>query len=528
MAITNSDLKIFKSQRMTDNSDGGGRITGNEVLQGQSNAIFPDISEVDTAYGRVAMRLIYPAVHTTGTDEFFGSRFVIIDLPQEESVDCLCFKAEGDAETREQARARLERYLIKGPMWNGWLYDNHGEGLRSVTVAQLPDTNLPPIGKTLHLVESEGQPGEKSQYVQVTDVDVTEAVFEDGKGQYTRWVVRMDITQALKESFTGHPATADKMRSGPTDFDGIARVRDTTVAEAAQFKGVHPLEEDIEVADLQCKVDSIFSQLLPAARAETPMVSQVLNPEIIRSISAGSRTVDVAQQAHTLAQQVTAENRGFNWVKTLAPIPAPGTLTVAYLFNQKWYSLKDNGAGTLEGTQGAGTGNINYTTGACNVTLGARPDVGSQVIFIWGSPVHFNVRVGNGDIDTTPEITHSVEEPIKPGTLVLTWLQGGSTKTASANSAGVISGDATGWCNHATGEFLIKLLAMPDSNSSLGIEYNRDDGGGGHIFSGLVESGGMVVINAGTPIAPGTLSAEWVLTSATRWDETRSYVRLGV
>ncbi|WP_422445557.1 MULTISPECIES: hypothetical protein [unclassified Endozoicomonas] len=40
MAITNSDVKLFASQRLTDVEDGGGRVTGSEVIDGNINNLF--------------------------------------------------------------------------------------------------------------------------------------------------------------------------------------------------------------------------------------------------------------------------------------------------------------------------------------------------------------------------------------------------------------------------------------------------------------------------------------------------------
>ncbi|WP_163372990.1 hypothetical protein [Endozoicomonas acroporae] len=40
MAITNSDVKLFESQRFTDEEDGCGRVTGSEVIDGNINNLF--------------------------------------------------------------------------------------------------------------------------------------------------------------------------------------------------------------------------------------------------------------------------------------------------------------------------------------------------------------------------------------------------------------------------------------------------------------------------------------------------------
>ena len=47
MAINNNDVKLFESQRLTDEEDGGGRVTGSEVIDGNVNNLFQDISRID-------------------------------------------------------------------------------------------------------------------------------------------------------------------------------------------------------------------------------------------------------------------------------------------------------------------------------------------------------------------------------------------------------------------------------------------------------------------------------------------------
>ena len=62
MAISETDLKLLKSERMTDFTDGGGKMTGNEVADGIVNNMFNDISQLDRTYGRVSLRKVYMGV----------------------------------------------------------------------------------------------------------------------------------------------------------------------------------------------------------------------------------------------------------------------------------------------------------------------------------------------------------------------------------------------------------------------------------------------------------------------------------
>lgn len=67
MTITVADLKFFQSERMTDNSDGGGQMTANEIESGEENQIFDDLSDVDRAAGDVSIRKIFGAVTSEDT-----------------------------------------------------------------------------------------------------------------------------------------------------------------------------------------------------------------------------------------------------------------------------------------------------------------------------------------------------------------------------------------------------------------------------------------------------------------------------
>ncbi|UYM16377.1 hypothetical protein [Endozoicomonas euniceicola] len=64
MAINNDDVKLFESQRLSDEEDGGGRATGTEVIDGNINNLFQDISRIDRTIGDVALRKAYVGIST--------------------------------------------------------------------------------------------------------------------------------------------------------------------------------------------------------------------------------------------------------------------------------------------------------------------------------------------------------------------------------------------------------------------------------------------------------------------------------
>ena len=68
MPILDGDIKLLASQVLDDVPEGGGMATGNEIVDGVSNNLFNDISELDRTYGKISLRKVFPAVTTLTTD----------------------------------------------------------------------------------------------------------------------------------------------------------------------------------------------------------------------------------------------------------------------------------------------------------------------------------------------------------------------------------------------------------------------------------------------------------------------------
>ncbi len=68
MAINKENIKLFESEKLTDEGDGGGRVTGHVVADGQVNNLFRDISRIDRTVGDVSMRKVFMGVVLFNTD----------------------------------------------------------------------------------------------------------------------------------------------------------------------------------------------------------------------------------------------------------------------------------------------------------------------------------------------------------------------------------------------------------------------------------------------------------------------------
>lgn len=500
MPIQEQNIVFLASQVMDDVPEGGGAATGKVIVDGAMNNVFEDISDLDRAIGRFSLRKLSVAVRTLSTDLFGGAKTFISALAADPAVGYALFAAADPFEVRSAAANRVAAYLYKGPMWQGWLYGNHIAGQASISVIQKVNSRLPVIGKTLCLVANEGVSGQVEQYVRVIDVDVVEATFTEAGVEFTRWIVTMTLVDALRSNFTGHEVSRND--SGYVYTGGKTRIRDTSVVNALRYYGSQPLSQAAEIGDLTIRASSQFAQIVPSAQTETPHVNAVLNPSVTTTMSAGSRNVEVSQQAHTWSKRVTAENRALVHVVTLSPIPAPGALSVAYMAQGNWYELIDNGAGQLVGTDpAAGVATINYTTGALSATLGALPDVDSSIVATWGSPVHYTVRAGaTSTADTAVELDFVLaHRPVAPGSYGGSYPVGGVARTVTdASSNGTLTGTGvTGTIDYATGRGRLRFTVPPDSGSVLTSAYTWRDG------AGLVVESSTAVVSGGTFTLPG-------------------------
>lgn len=182
---------------------------------------------------------------------------------------------------------------------------------------------------------------------------------------------------------------------------------------------------------------------------------------------------EVSQAAHTEQTEITLATRGTVYVGTLAPLPAPGSLSLHYRALGRWYTLRDRGDGQLVGDDPAyGTGLVDFVTGGYTATLGALPDVGSSLLRVWGSPTHYEQRLADTGGAAFQEFTLA-HTPVQPGELDITYLSNGVPYTISMDTNGVLSGGgATGRVDMATGRGRVEYATrLPDYDSILAFAY---------------------------------------------------------
>ena len=588
MPIQSGDVKLLKSAVMADVPEGGGAPTGLVIADGVSNSIFPDISELDRAGGRVSLRKTFVAIQTDDRDVYFGGNVIVAEPPEDPRVSVTLFPAASTFERRADATIRIEAYLTKGGEYPGFLYENHIAGQRLIQIFQRPETPLPAVGQSLVIVQAEDTASEKAQYVRVTAVTSVVRKFYgeiNQTGDYEARVVTCEISDALRTNFTGSPSSRTFARASSG-----SRIRETIVADAGLYSGVVPLTRSASLGDYTLKGASIYTQLVPSAQTETPIVnaqasgqsnalidasngsvslttsvpfdpstnlylgSPVLpgtlsiqhsggsftdsggivfyNANPVGTIAYASGTIAWASSmtsyggtktvtfkaagapvklADTAAIAVNESSRSYNYVLTIDPPPAPGTVKVSYLAQGRWYDLTDNGAGSLSGTDVAfGAGTVSYGSGTVAVTLGALPDMDSAVLFYWGATVnHYNrAALASPAVRIPLSLGHT---GITPGSLTLTW-NDGTPRSASDNGQGQISGSASGTLRYQDGTLELIPAQLPAGSQAFEASFTHGPPDVQEFPAPLRNANGTVslVLAAGN-LLPGTVELTWNL-----------------
>jgi len=547
VAIETKNLVLYKSERLSDTEDGGGKYSGQIIEDGQSNNLFNDVSELDRTMGDVSLRKLFPAVTTNDTDLLMGATVFISENPKDPNVSALLFSTKSWIDERKSAQNRIENYLAKGGQAAGSPLDTHYAGMKTLQVAMFLSEVESSVGSTLVLVSKEGQALQHEQYVRITKVEtrIAKMVIDGKEVEYK--IATYSINDPLDQDYVG--LSARQWYSGEKSQTIL---RDTIVADTGKYYASSNLKSAAKVGEFAVNAESIFAQLVPSAQTETPIVdvnaageSMVLVPGNTAAITATySTTIGTAQnlyigssvmpssvsfnlfgqqitdqggllkntsgtQVGTIDYQrgliqwtqaagagsanlsmtfkpasapnqyfqsetgpVTQQNQSANWTGVLVPPPAPGSLSVSYMSQGKFYELKDDGSGQLKGASTSfGSGAVNYETGSWSITTGALPDVNTPILLLWGTPLATFIRSGLAVEPAAFEFDLQ-QAGIASGSVTVKWLLEGEQKTATTNTLGQFSGDATGTFNYASGQGRLVPNKLPQKNTVFTINYS--------------------------------------------------------
>ncbi|MCU4322218.1 hypothetical protein [Acinetobacter schindleri] len=456
MAIETKDLVIYKSERLTDNSDGGGKYSGVVVQDGISNNLFNDVSEMDRTMGDVSMRKVFPAVTTEDTDLLMGATVFVSELPEDPNVSALLFSTKNWTDERQSAQNRVENYLAKGGQIAGTPLDTHWKGMSSLQVAMFPQETESSVGDTVVLISDEGKALEREQYVRITKVETRTAIMVvDGKNVEYK-IATYSLNDALEIDFVGLSA-----RQWYAGNPSKTIIRDTIVADTGLYYSSTALASDANVGEFTVNAKSIFAQLIPSAQTETP---------IIDVNAAGESVVLVAGNEGTITVNYPGMTIGVSQNLYIGSAVIPSSVA----FTLQGQQITDQG-GLLKNTQGTQVGTIDYQRGLIQWTAAAPAGtVSLNITFKPAAAPNQYYQSHAIPVTQNNQSTNwsGVLIPIPaPGALSISYMSQGKFYELKDDGSGQLKAASpsfgSGMINYETGSWLLTTGALPDVDTPI-------------------------------------------------------------
>ncbi len=504
MTIETNNLKLLESERIrTDAEDGGGKYSGREIVDGQSNNLFNDISEMDRTTGRTSIQKIYAAVDTADTDALMGATVFISQNAQDPNVSAVLFSTDSWTDERKEAQNRIENYNAKGAQIAGTPLDTHWKGMKSLQVAMFPQESETSIGKSIVLISNEGKDLEIEQFLRITEVSTRTAyMIIDGK-QVEYKIATYGLSDALKADFVGLSAKQWYEGTKSTTI-----IRDTIVADTGKYYSSANLKEAAQVGDYSVVAEDVYTQLVPSAQTETPMVN----------INAAGDSVALVKAKNGVLSK-TFNNVAINTVSSLYLGSSVMLKSVEFtLFG----SVISDVGGELKNAAGTSIGTINYQngsivwnasagTGTTNLTINFMPaaavtaPVESDLIYVNQENISFNW------------IRNLVPLP-SPGSLQVSYLVQNQVYTLRDNGAGQLRGAdssfGSGSIDYDTGTMALTTGELADVGSAILMTWSNMITA--QERSGLNINKAYVEIPVNDSIVAGTLTVNWLLNGVTK------------
>jgi len=511
MAITKTDIKLKESERLTDTNDGGGRMTAVEVVDGQVNNLFNDISRLDRTIGRVSMRKAFIAVDTVQQDVYAGAHLIVTNPPDDPGVHTTIFTTNDDDDERSNAQSRVESYTVAGPVSRMRLYDRHVSGQKTLQMFQFPSDPLPEVGEVYALSKGENTINETVQFFRIQKLAEELITFISSRvGPYDVRVINLTIDVTLTSDFEGYvPAPSDDEIEAQYAIDDVDRplVRQTSVADAARYFGVTPIDVSVTANDFSVECSSIFSPLVPSTQAESPIVDVAANEP------SAKKFILSLKRSHTFPSTISAGSE-----LKLGHEISVGSVDLEFFTNGSLLGTStDNGDGTAS-SETIGGITIDYTNGLIKFSnfigiVGIKVDVTFKRfadVFETNNSKQIPITIQNRQlsyVDFIRPIPH-------PETLSVSYRSLGKWYRMTDDGLGSlvpeIANTGAGSINYFTGSASITLPFEPDVDSSIIFQW-------GTAANYADRSGDILSFNPGAllktvkpGIVPSSLTVSWV------------------
>ena len=461
MAITQNDLEILKSEIMADTPDGGGLPTGIAVIDGVSNNLFPDVSDIDRLIGRVRLRKVSLGVKTANAELLQAVRMLFTELPENPNISVFAFKASSFADRRSDAQNKIESYLAFGSKWAGHLLETQLTGQRVIQVSLDKGDQIPAVGQPLVIVQNEGQSDEFYQYIRPLKVDTIERRFQRTVSEtVTRTIATIEFGDTLTKTFNGL-TVPEFYQNASTNRRAI--LREARVADAAKYYSASRLAEPVvAMQSRQVRLDSIYTQVVPSTQVETPILQRDPANQVATQ-ARGDGVININQSVNVTTNTAFSLPSGI----------AVGTLSIAV----GGQNLTDRD-GELVNSNSLAFASIKYGIGQITwydlLSLGQTTVTGSY------KPASEFTRVAQTDYQVVDDnagynfVRELGAEPV-PNSLKITYTVGGDNYLVHDDGRGnLIDDDGNGRGTVQGKTVLLTTAAIPDAASYIVYSFGVD------------------------------------------------------
>ena len=505
MAITADSLRWYQSERMTDEDDGGGQMTGNEIVPGIENQVFDDLSDVDRAAGDVSLRKVYAAVGSLDDDKYLDAGAVVMRHPADPDVSVTIFSTGDYYDERTQMQALLESSITRGALYTGWLWGDHIPGQRALTLWQRESYPLPSVGARIELIAMVSGVEDHSQVLWITRI-VSELVERtDEQGTYRVRMLTLELAEALDGSYSG----VEPQRYDPATNTNGTKVYETRYnPEVVNLCGIRPLVAAADVGDYTVQIDSLYAPLIPTALAESALAD--VNP-------GGDSEVLIRSSTGTVSFTTSTDTIKPGAALYLGCGCFPGTLSIVVSGS----TITDTGGSLyLSGTD---IGIIDYGNGICT-WADSCPAYGATSKAVTFAPAAKPLRVADTasqavTVENRGFVWVITLSPIpQPGSLRAAYRVNDAWYVLQDMGGGLLRGAdssyGSGSVNFSTGTVTLTTGALPDPDSEIlyawAVPINYIARGGDPVDAPKVTG---QTVHPG--VAPNSVTVEWTVGATT-------------
>lgn len=489
MAVKKNDLKVYKSENMTQFDDGGGKITGLVLPNNVSNNMFQDITSLERVTGKLEVAKVFVSVDTYGDylldekgekvkgadgkdvivpETFKSANVIITENPKDNAVGALCFTTKDWTDHLSDAKEFISNYLTKSVRMPGELVGKQLKGAKVVQIAMQPSAEHPKAGQTIYIVQDEDKSSEIFEYAKVVKVTTEErtVMIQKADGTLVPMTLKFancELMNQLQNTYDGGELT------GADNITKRAFLRETQVVDAARYYGCQNLSADTKIGDLQFRVDSIYGQIVPSTESEMSITDQTAGSDSNPIVKSGGKV------SFTTPIQFAPSVRLFCGIGIL-----PDSLLISYNGGE----FTDDGGQIMSGDIVVGT--VDYARGI--ILFGATsPTIsGSKTITFEAatSPMRVADTVSiNVDENNRSNIYNITLFPSpEPGALNVDFMVLGNWYRLRDQGNGVLLGSddiGVGTINYSTGTCSCTFKEIVDANSevifSFGTKINYID-----------------------------------------------------